>query len=153
MKRASTMCHDCVTSRNICEHPPKLIVHMYLSYLDHNNWQGNLVPIKAYLLTQDLSKTQFWLWTDSIDTIVNNNTRHFFHMFSDLITPRHTAGNTRSNTLHWKVMTISATTQGSDLTSKRTWRALATCYATCCWQTMGGCGSTQMWCCFEMRIL
>lgn len=59
---------------------------MYLSYLDPSNWSGNLVAIKAYLLTQNLLKTQLWLWTDSIDTIVNDDTRSFFHTFSDVVT-------------------------------------------------------------------
>lgn len=54
--------------------------------MDATNWKGNLVAIKAYLLTQNLIKTQLWLWTESIDTIVTDNTRNFFHTFSDVIT-------------------------------------------------------------------
>lgn len=85
IKRAGARCHDCVSTHNLCAHPPKLTIHMYLSYLDKTNWKGNLVAIKAYLLTQNLLKTQLWLWTDSIDTIVNNDTRSFFHTFADVL--------------------------------------------------------------------
>lgn len=86
IKRASARCHDCVSTHNICAHPPKLTIHMYLSYLDQHNWKGNLIAIKAYLLTQNLLKTQLWLWTDSIDTVVNDDTRHFFHTFAEVVT-------------------------------------------------------------------
>ena len=59
---------------------------MYLAYLDKTNWQGNFVSIKAYLLTQNLFKTQLWLWTDEPSEIINDNTRDFFTTFSDVVT-------------------------------------------------------------------
>ena len=59
---------------------------MYLVYLDKTNWQGNLVALKAYLLTQDLHKTQLWLWTDHPSHIVNDDTKAFFDTFTDVIT-------------------------------------------------------------------
>lgn len=86
IKRAGARCHDCVTTHNLCAHPPKLTIHMYLAFLDKDNWKGNLIAIKGYLLTQNLLKTQLWLWTDSIDTVVNDDTRSFFHTFSDVVT-------------------------------------------------------------------
>ena len=86
IKRAGARCHDCVTSQDLCAHPPKLTIHMYLAYLDKTNWQGNFVSIKAYLLTQNLFKTQLWLWTDEPSEIINDNTRDFFTTFSDVVT-------------------------------------------------------------------
>ena len=85
IRRAAARCHDCITSHDLCAHPPMLIIHMYLSYLDKDNWKGNLVSVKGYLLTQNLFKTQLWLWTDEPSKIVNDNTRQFFDTFSDVV--------------------------------------------------------------------
>lgn len=87
IRRASTRCHDCVSSEDLCSQHriPKLKIHMYLNHLDPDNWQANLLPMKAYLLTQNLFKTHLYLWTDSPHTIVNENTKPFFDMFADAI--------------------------------------------------------------------
>ena len=86
IKRAAARCQDCVSSHNICVNPPKLTIHMYLAYLDKTNWEGNFVALRAYLLTQNLHTTQLWLWTDHPAQIINDDTRPFFEMFSDVIT-------------------------------------------------------------------
>ena len=86
IKRAAVRCHDCVTSHDLCAHPPRLTIHLYLTYLDKKNPKGNLVAIKAYLLTQNLFKTHLWLWTDDPEKIMTPDTKPFFDMFSDVVT-------------------------------------------------------------------
>ncbi|KAL0046400.1 hypothetical protein WJX82_011453 [Trebouxia sp. C0006] len=86
IKRAAARCHDCVTSHDLCAHPPMLTIHMYLAYLDKHNPKGNLLTVKAYLLTQNLFKTQLWLWTDDPSKIINPSTQEFFDTFSDVVT-------------------------------------------------------------------
>ena len=63
-----------------------LTIHMYLAYLDKHNPKGNLLAVKAYLLTQNLFKTQLWLWTDDPSKIINPSTQEFFDTFSDVVT-------------------------------------------------------------------
>ncbi len=50
--RAAARCRDCVSADNLCAQPPQLLIHQYLNHLDPENWQGNLLSLKAYLLTQ-----------------------------------------------------------------------------------------------------
>ena len=45
-----------------------------------------LTTVKAYLLTQNLFKTQLWLWTDDPSKIINPSTQEFFDTFSDVVT-------------------------------------------------------------------
>ena len=51
--RAAARCRDCVSpAANLCEAPPRLLVHQYLHALDAQDWRGNLLSLQAYLLTQ-----------------------------------------------------------------------------------------------------
>lgn len=85
IRRAAARCHDCVSSHDLCAHPPMLTIHMYLAYLDKDNPKGNLLAVKAYLLTQNLFKTRLWLWTDDPSKIINPSTQEFFDTFSDVV--------------------------------------------------------------------
>ena len=85
ISRAAARCHDCVSSHDLCAHPQVLKVHMYLNFLDSTNPMANLIAIKAYLMTQNLLKTQFWLWTDDVSRILTDDTKPFFEMFSDVV--------------------------------------------------------------------
>ena len=85
ISRAAMRCRDCVTADNICLNVPKLTIHMYLLCLDKHNWPANLLSIKAFLLTQDLSKAQLWVWTDDYHKIVNNDTKGMFTTFADVV--------------------------------------------------------------------
>ena len=42
----------CCTTVNLCAAPPLLLVHQYLNRLDPLDWQGNLLSLQAYLMTQ-----------------------------------------------------------------------------------------------------
>ena len=86
IRRAGARCHDCVSSHDLCAHPPKLTIHIYLTYLDKTNPMGNLVAIKAYLMTQNLFKTQLWLWTDDPAKITTDSTKQLLDTFSDVVT-------------------------------------------------------------------
>lgn len=85
IKRAATRCRDCVSTHDLCAHPPKLTIHLYLTYLDKKNPQGNLIAIKAYLLTQNLFKTELWLWTDDPSKIMTGDTKPLLETFSDVV--------------------------------------------------------------------
>lgn len=85
IRRAARRCQDCVSSENICRQTPKLTIHMYLSRLDEHNWAANLLSIKAFLLTQNLIQAQLWVWSDTVDSVVNANTSSFFEAFSDYV--------------------------------------------------------------------
>lgn len=85
MSRAAARCHDCVSSHDLCAHPPVLKIHVYLSYLDTTNPKANLIAIKAYLLTQNLLKTRLWLWTDDPSKILTDDTRPILELFSDVV--------------------------------------------------------------------
>lgn len=85
ISRAAARCHDCVSSHDLCAHPPILTIHMYLSYLDETNPTANLIAVKAYLLTQNLLKTRFWLWTDDPSKIKTDDTKPFLDLFSDVV--------------------------------------------------------------------
>ncbi len=85
IRQAAARCQDCVSSKDICIQAQKLTIHMYLSHLDKDNWQANLLSVKAFLLTQNLDKTQLWIWTESIGSIVNNDTQRFFSTFADVV--------------------------------------------------------------------
>ena len=50
--KAAGRCRDCVSPRNLCAEPPQLLLHQYLNRLDPVEPEGNLVSLKAYLLTQ-----------------------------------------------------------------------------------------------------
>ena len=51
--RAAARCRDCISPGvNLCEAPPRLLVHQYLNRLDPEDWRGNLLSMQAYLLTQ-----------------------------------------------------------------------------------------------------
>lgn len=52
-----------MSAANLCERPPRLLIHQYLNHLDPYDWQGNLLSLKAYLLTQVCCRP---LCTDSI---------------------------------------------------------------------------------------
>lgn len=82
---AATRCRDCVSSHNLCAHPPKFTVRLYLTYLDKKNPQGNLLAIKSYLLTQNLFRTQLWLWRDDPFKIKTDDTKLFLETFSDVV--------------------------------------------------------------------
>ncbi|KAL3136224.1 hypothetical protein ABBQ32_007236 [Trebouxia sp. C0010 RCD-2024] len=85
ISRAAARCHDCVSSHDLCAHPRTLTIHMYLSYLDKTNPMANLLGIKAYLMTQNLLKTRFWLWTDDPSEIMTDDTKPFLELFSDVV--------------------------------------------------------------------
>ena len=53
-RRASARCRDCLSEANLCEAPPRLLIHQYLNHLDKDDWRGNLLSLKAYLMTQVL---------------------------------------------------------------------------------------------------
>ena len=57
-----------------------------MTYLDKTNPQGNLIAIKSYLLTQNLFKTQLWLWTDDPSKIMTDDTKPLLDTFSDVVT-------------------------------------------------------------------
>ena len=50
--KAAGRCRDCQSAQNLCANPPQLLIHQYLNRLDPEDPLGNLVSIKAYLLTQ-----------------------------------------------------------------------------------------------------
>ena len=50
--KAAGRCRDCQSAQNLCADPPQLLIHQYLNRLDPDDPLGNLVSIKAYLLTQ-----------------------------------------------------------------------------------------------------
>lgn len=53
--RAATRCRDCLAAaENLCDAPPRLLIHQYLAELDASNPAANLLSLKAYLLTQAL---------------------------------------------------------------------------------------------------
>lgn len=58
--KAAARCHSCLADEahiNLCQGAPELLIHQYLNRLDPDNPQGNLLSLKAYLMTQarDLS--------------------------------------------------------------------------------------------------
>ncbi|BDA47547.1 hypothetical protein COCOBI_10-3950 [Coccomyxa sp. Obi] len=87
-RRACARCRDCLSEVNLCEAPPRLLIHQYLNHLDKEDWRGNLLSLKAYLMTQDLRNTELILWSDDPDSIVNNDTRPFFEGFASNIKVR-----------------------------------------------------------------
>ena len=50
--KAAGRCRDCLSQENLCINPPQLLLHQYLHSLDPIEPEGNLVSLKAYLLTQ-----------------------------------------------------------------------------------------------------
>jgi len=55
LKRARSNCYSCITGANVCSKPPVMLYHQYLEYLHPTNWEGNLLSIKAFLMTQVLT--------------------------------------------------------------------------------------------------
>ena len=47
-----TNCYSCMTGKNVCTDPPKIMYHQYLDQVDPKHWEGNLLSMKAYMLTQ-----------------------------------------------------------------------------------------------------
>ena len=47
-----TNCYSCLTGKNVCTDPPKILYHQYLDRVHPQNWEGNLLSMKAYLMTQ-----------------------------------------------------------------------------------------------------
>ena len=53
--KAAARCHSCLPEEahsNLCQDAPELLIHQYLNRLDPDNPQGNLLSLKAYLMTQ-----------------------------------------------------------------------------------------------------
>lgn len=53
--KAAARCHSCLPEEahsNLCQAAPELLIHQYLNRLDPDNPQGNLLSLKAYLMTQ-----------------------------------------------------------------------------------------------------
>lgn len=52
LKRARSNCYSCITGANVCTNPPTMLYHQYLEYLHPERWEGNMLSVKAYLMTQ-----------------------------------------------------------------------------------------------------
>jgi hypothetical protein len=52
LKRARSNCYSCLTGANVCTDPPIMQYHQYLEYLHPKVWEGNLLSMKAFLMTQ-----------------------------------------------------------------------------------------------------
>lgn len=52
LSRAGTNCYSCLTGKDVCAEPPKVLYHQYLDHLNAKHWEGNLLAFKSYLLTQ-----------------------------------------------------------------------------------------------------
>jgi hypothetical protein len=81
-------CHSCVDGANICSAPPQLLFHMSLQTLSKASWQGNLLAIQAFLMTQDLRHSKLVLWAPSRAAVYDKRTAPFFDAFRDYVSIR-----------------------------------------------------------------
>lgn len=52
-QRSRSNCYSCLhPERNVCRDPPMISYHQYLESLHPQRWEGNLLAMKAFLLTQ-----------------------------------------------------------------------------------------------------
>lgn len=52
LKRARSNCYSCISGANVCTNPPTMLYHQYLEYLHPERWEGNLLSMKVFLMTQ-----------------------------------------------------------------------------------------------------
>lgn len=52
LKRARSSCYSCITGANVCVSPPTMLFHQYLEYLHPERWEGNMLSVKSFLMTQ-----------------------------------------------------------------------------------------------------
>lgn len=52
LKRTRSNCYSCLTGENVCTNPPTMLYHQYLEYLHPKLWEGNMLSVKAFLMTQ-----------------------------------------------------------------------------------------------------
>jgi hypothetical protein len=52
LKRSRSNCYSCMTGANVCTDPPTMLYHQYLEYLHPERWEGNMLSVKVFLMTQ-----------------------------------------------------------------------------------------------------
>ena len=85
-------CHSCSDGRNFCSDPPQLLFHMSLEFLHKSSWQGNLLAIQAFLMTQDLRHSRMILWVPHKSAVYDSRTAAFFDAFADYVSIRCAGG-------------------------------------------------------------
>lgn len=81
-------CYSCMTSSNVCDSPPNITFHMYIHKLHPTRWKGQLLAMKAYLLTQNLWRTKLIVWAPEVAEIVTQQTEPFFEAFGEFVEVR-----------------------------------------------------------------
>lgn len=52
-ERSKVNCYSCLNPElNVCQNPPMIYYHQYLEKLHPQHWEGNLLAMKAFLITQ-----------------------------------------------------------------------------------------------------
>lgn len=79
---AARICESCQDGKDVCKRKPPLLFHSYLDKLHETRWKANLLCLKSYLMTQDLSTTRYIMWVPSYDVLLSNpEVREFFRAF------------------------------------------------------------------------
>jgi hypothetical protein len=52
LKRARSNCYSCTTGANVCKETPTVLYHQYLNRLHPKLWEGTMLSLKAFLMTQ-----------------------------------------------------------------------------------------------------
>lgn len=58
LRRARSNCYSCLSGANVCTAPPTILYHQYLDHLHPDMWEGNLLNLKAFLMTQVVTLCQ-----------------------------------------------------------------------------------------------
>lgn len=89
LKRARSSCYSCITGDNVCVNPPTMLFHQYLEYLHPERWEGNMLSVKSFLMTQNLARAHMYIWVPDVSKVdVANKTSDLFREFSDYVTVR-----------------------------------------------------------------
>jgi len=59
LKQTRSNCYSCITGANVCSEPPTMLYHQYLEYLHPTHWEGNLLSMKVFLMTQVLLAAEY----------------------------------------------------------------------------------------------
>ena len=98
LSKAGTNCYSCLTGKDVCSDPPKVLYHQYLDHLHDKHWQGNLLAFKSYLLTQASSEP---LYAESDSSPFFKQNQQLFWLHEALLAARKHVGGHAVDTLRF----------------------------------------------------
>jgi hypothetical protein len=60
--RVGANCYRCTDGANVCRQRPRILYHQYLRTLHPQRWQGNLLSMQSYLMTQVRRHSGVFVW-------------------------------------------------------------------------------------------